>query len=140
MALDHVRIQNKLVELGQAGPFYACSYANRLLVQGAQIQPQEVLANQVGSAFGAPERNRRAFQFDRVDWTWELRLGFGEDAIMEAFEKNLNQNPIQLPANKAQGERQISLSIASVQYQHAPQQGAKGFKVVYLINARLWPL
>ena len=141
MALDHVRVQNKLVDLGLVGPFYNVSYdAAGKAVQGAVISPAEVVANEVASAFGLPERNRRGYRFDRETLTWELRMGFNSDVILEEFERSVLGAPIQLVANKALGERQISLELLSVQYQHPPQQAAKTTKVTYLVNARLWPL
>lgn len=141
MALDFVRIQNKLVDLGRAGPFYAVAYgADGKATAGAAVDPSEVVVNEVASSFGLPERSRRGYQLDRGAWTWELRLGFNQDVLLEQFERAVLGSPIQLPANKALGERQVSLELQSVQHQHPPQQGAKTTKVTYLVNARLWPL
>lgn len=141
MALDFVRVQNKLVDLGRAGPFYSVSYAaDGKATAGAAIDPAEVVANEVSSSFGLPERSRREYRLDRSNWAWELRLGFNQDVLLEEFEKAVLRAPIQLVANKALGERQISLELQSVQLAHPTQQGAKTTKVTYLINARLWPL
>lgn len=149
--LDSVRIQNKLIDLGMAGPFYAYTFDPTTKKQAitmttdpvpvpVTVTPAEVLAFDLSGTFGFPERNRRTYRLDRQDWIWELRLGFNGAAYLERFEQNWNENPLLLPADKTNGLRGVSLELRSVGYVHPPTQGPKATKVTYTLNARLWPL
>lgn len=141
MALEKVRVQNKLIDMGLAGPYYAITYnTSQKAVRGAVVQPAEVLANEVSANFGLPERNRRSYRDDRLEWLWELRLSFNQEVTLEEFEQTIMAAPILLPADKNAGNRQVSLHFRSVSYIHPPTQSPRtGTKVTYLMNARLWP-
>jgi hypothetical protein len=141
---DAERIQNKLIDLGTAGPFYAISYtaAGKLVVTNplVTVTPAEVLAEDLSSVYGLPERNRRSYRLDRQEWLWELRLGFNGAVYTERFEQNWAANPLLLPADKTNSLRGVSLELKSVGYVHPPKHGPKTTKVTYTLNARLWPL
>lgn len=146
--LDSQRIQNKLIDIGRAGPFYAVTFdANGKIAvtlsapdTPVTVTPAEVLAMDLSSQYGLPERNRRTYRLDRQEWIWELRLGFNGAVYLERFEQTWAGNPLLLPADKTNSLRGVSLELKSVGYVHPPAQGPKTTKVTYTLNARLWPL
>jgi hypothetical protein len=140
--VDKIRIQNALIDLALNGTFYLVSYdADHKAVLGAAVAPAEALANEVTSGFDEPERNRRRYRRDRTEWIWQLRVGFHQEVVLDAFEEAWNASPIFLPADSGLGYRRCSLELRRSNYTHPPTQDPKGgTKVVYEVNARLWPV
>lgn len=144
MSYQRTRIQLALMNAANAGTFYPVSYdVNTKLPSvddAASVQPQTVLANELTASFGEPVRNRRAEYRERGDWTFELRLEFNQEVVLERFEESLESEPIKLARDDLTGLRQVTLELEDADYSHPTMQGsAKGTRVAYRFNARVSP-
>lgn len=144
LLFDRIRIQNKLVELAKAGPFYPVSYANGdSSANTAQtVAPSSAIANEVSASFSQAVRNRMRDMRERTEWQFQLLIGFDQEVVCEAFERALTDNPVKLlrdPNNSL--KQQVTLELRDAEYRHPVQQeGRTGTFVTYTFEARLSPL
>lgn len=145
MALDRIRIQNKLVEVALAGTYRPVTYnADTQMAsadEGSSVTPAGAIANETRSTWSASAaRNRREYVHDRASWRFVMFILFDQEVTLEEFERSLVNQPIRLLRDDALGVRQVTLHLIESEYDHAAQQeSATGTKVRYYFEADLSP-
>lgn len=144
-ALSKERIQNKILELGKAGPYYAVSYDPTTGVaaadEGANIAPASCTTNETRALFG-PAHTKQYESRDVKVWSFELRVAFDREVTLEKFLTNLADRPPILPMDTVTGQRQVTLNLAgfALLNAHPPQQQpARGTHARVDIEAVLAP-
>ena len=140
MTTNRERIQNKLIDLAEAGPFYGVSYESRRPIVSLQADttPIHIKALETGSEFDQPDLNRQSFIRERSNWTWELRLQFKTEVNLEAFEELIAAEPPVLLSTSSL--RQVTLLLEKSDPEHpVQQQASQGTQVVYTFEAHLSP-
>ena len=140
--LDTVRIQNKLVDLGKAGPFYRATYdgaGKKVVDETTAIVPVTVLANEVAATFDMSPVNKRDYVLDRQTWSWLLKLSFSCEVTGEAFESALMDNPPILAKDTAH-KRQVILKLVRLTPKHPPTQDpGQGSQLDYAFEVQSTP-
>jgi len=141
---DRVRIQNALVAEALTGPFYAVTYDATTKVATGDVNTPitpTAIANEVDASFEPAVLHRRGYRRERQTWTFELRLQFQREAVLEAFEDRMLLSPPILPRDPASGlPAQITLNLRGSRIQHPVQQEAPtGSFVIYTFEATRSP-
>lgn len=135
-------IHDLLVTTGAAGAFKQARYTSArpsLLVEGADISPASVEANEVRGSFGIDGQYGRDFRQERQGWAWLLVMRFDGEAILQAFEDSLMQSPLFIARDVSDGRPQaVRLLMEDSAYEHPPRGGASnGTEVTYRFVAEL---
>jgi hypothetical protein len=143
---DKCRIQNRLVALAKAGPFYPVTYdvttkvatVSATALAAAQI---DALANETACRFVPSKLNRRSLVHERDGWTFELRIQLQSECVLEAFEDAILQDPPKLLKDPANGlNYQVRLLLVDSRVTHPIQQEAStGTHVIYTFAAERTP-
>lgn len=134
---NRIRIQNKLIEIAEAGIFYPVSYKERKAdsideLHARRVSPSSVRANETVSSFEVDEKYRRELRLARTGWTFQLILQFDSEVVLEDFEESLQVSPPNLAADSDSGQRSAILLVEDAQYEHPPQsEGRGGTEVKY---------
>ncbi len=141
---NRIRVQEALIAAAKAGVFYPVSYDPDTQVptvdEANPATPHTTLANEVGTNFERAVRHRMTNKRERATWSFQLRLKFSQEVLLEVFEDALSANPIQLPAVPAEGLRQVMLELEDSDPTHPVQQeSTAGTQVVYNFKASLSP-
>lgn len=144
MGLEKTRIQNKLIEILQEGPFYGVSYdsTTRLLTvgDGSAVTPSSVAVQETRAIFDVSERNRQTFRRDRTTWQWLAIVKFENEVSSEEFEQIVLADPPTLESDSSEGLRAVRLDFLNADYRHPPQQqSSNGSQIEYEIQAVLYP-
>lgn len=144
--LEKIRVQNALIALGQAGPFYAVSYDKDtklateidVLVDPA-VAPAHVAANETSSAFAEDVRYGRSYRWARSGWTWQLACHFNQEVTGWRAEEEWRSSPPILARDEANGlTHQVTLLLQSASYEHPIKQGPhSGSRFTFIFEARL---
>ncbi|MFG0317078.1 MAG: hypothetical protein ACF8XB_07395 [Planctomycetota bacterium JB042] len=108
----------------------------------SSVTPAEALANEISAEFSVPQRNRQTLLRSRSRWRWELIVGFhnGTVSLLE-FEKALNEPPLRVAADPANGLPQVTLNLVSSAYKHPTRQSpSKGTQATFVFEASLGPI
>ncbi len=135
-------IHDALCTLAEQGTFIAASYDSEMceLVQGLQIQPASVEANEIDSAYAIDERHGSKFLQDFTQWQWLVIVRFHQEAICEPWVRSLLEDPPCLARNPESGNRQIRLLLLDTKYEHPPREGASnGTLARFRFQAELSP-
>ncbi len=127
--LNKIRIQNELITLGQAGPYYRTTYdcatdlADEIDENATPtvVSPTSIKANEIASSFDKAASYRRSVGRDRTSWSWLLRLQFNCEVTAERLEENLLDSPpclVMLGTNNQ--TRQVRLDLVRTDYIHPP--------------------
>ena len=134
------KIHDALIAAAKQGTFVVADYDPDTceLVQGLQVQPGSCEANEVASQFRIEGRHGRYYRQDRAQWQWLLILRFHQEVITELFENELIANPICIPREDGDNQRQGRLRLLDATPSHPPRQGASnGTEVTYRFSAEL---
>lgn len=142
--VEKVRIQNALIALGQAGPFYALTYdkttklANDIDTGVATpVTAPWVAANEIQSEFGIDPRHGRDRKLKRLTWSWILICRFNEEVTAEEAEKLWLNSPSIL-ARTAQFPGQVTLDLLRTTYTHPTKhESHSGSQFDFTFEARL---
>lgn len=139
--MQRTAVQNKIVDLANAGKFYAINYDSETGHASADtdkvIAPASAVANEVFSTARPAERHRRSDRLERAEWAFVLHLGFHLEVTVEQFEADLWKTPSILPADATAGHRQITLQLLRCEYTHPKQHGSGGTDAVLTFKANL---
>ena len=133
------KIRDELVRQAKLGTFITVTYDKDTdeLIQGLQVQPQSIEANEVTSNYKIEDAFGRDYVQDWQRWPWVMILRFGTEIIAEAFERSLMDSPIcikRLPGE----DRQVHVLLVDAQYTHPPrQEPSNGTVVRYRFQAEL---
>lgn len=129
MELNVVRIQNELRQLVLDGTFYTKitdRHTGKVYIEESKTaKPVAVLANEVASQFGMPDRNRQRMRRERQTWTFQVKVQFSEEVALEPFEEALIANPPVLTHDAKEGLPQVRLDLIQSVYDHPVQQEAE---------------
>lgn len=142
---NYERIQRRLLIEGSVGPFYAVSVdpdTKVPTVDGAtSIAPASVLAEELSTDFGTPQRNRRTNRSERRSWRWVMICKFNQNVTSESAEKRLIATNILLPRDPANDLEQVTLKLLDTDPFHPPQQNpSSGTSVKFTFEAELAPV
>lgn len=143
--LQKERIQNALVDLGKAGPYYAVSFdpdtGHATADESVSVAPTSAYADEVSASFQPAHNRIEKPQLDWRNWMFALDLQFSERVTIEPFANKLSQTPPVLAGDFPAGQRQVTLILNSFdKLVHPPQQQPQtGTKARLLIEARLSP-
>src|SRR5688572_7743426 len=133
------RIHDALCEAAEAGTFIAVTYDSEAceLVQGLQVPPASVEANELSATFAVETRHGRKFLQDVTGWEWLLILRFHQEVICEPFQRALLEDPICLPREPGE-DRQVHLLMQGATYEHPPRENpSNGTLARYRFRAQL---
>lgn len=122
---QRLRIQAKLVEIAEAGDFFAVRYEGNKPVpiipaEAATVSPKTAYANETGvSRFALDPKQGRFRTLKRSGWPFDLNLTFSQEVLLDPFLQSLLRPPV-LPAED--GLRPVELILETIQVTH-PQQG-----------------
>src|SRR5687767_5447889 len=90
--LNKIRVQQKLVEIGLAGPYYQVAYdaneADDVDPETAEVvAPVSAQANEVASGWDTDTQYGRNKVQGRTNWEWRLQLSFSKEVTLEAAEE-----------------------------------------------------
>lgn len=148
MALSNkTRIQQALMALGRAGPYYQVNYAAggsdpvQVETTGATPTPTQdpssVACNEINCSFEVDQRYGRSEKRDRTVWTFNLICKFDREVTSEFAEEIWTDNPPTLPRDASNGLRQAVLQLTDAVYQHPTRRGSSGTLVTFTFEARL---
>ena len=108
----------------------------------AKVSPSSVHVDEVKKDFVPAVRNRQHLVLDTAGWLFQLKMAFPCTVALELFERDLKEQPIQLPRDVANGlPHQITLLLKpGTVYKHPVQSEGAGTEVSYNIEAQLSPL
>lgn len=141
---EKIRIQNALIVLGQAGPFYAVTYdpttklaADIEIGVDPTVTPPWVISNEIQAEFDPDPRHGRDRKLRRMSWSWILICRFNEEVTpFEAEWLWLNSPPI-LPRT-ADFPEQVTLDLLRTTYTHPTTQSSySGSQIEFTFEARL---
>lgn len=144
--IDKIRIQNALIQRGQGGDYYAVSYSpsTKLATEvdtlsASKVTPQNVMAQELASAFGVDPKHGRDLVEQRTTWSWALVIEFSKEVTLHVAEETWLANPLTLARDEANGlTRQVTLHLVRVDYKHPTfQEAHKGTRATYFFEARL---
>ena len=128
---NKVRIQNKLVELAQAGRFFKVTYdpvtkkANDVDDTVDTLEPPaSVLANEIQQTFSIDPQMGRKRILKRDSWVFQLFCTWDREITVEFFEKDLLDPLPRLPDDKANDLEDVTLILNRTEVNHPPQQNA----------------
>lgn len=128
---NKIRIQNKLIELAQAGRFFAVTYdpatkkANDVDDTTDPVDPPaSVLANEIRQTFDIDPHMGRKQIGRRHGWTFQLLCTWNREVTVEFFEKDLLDPLPRLNDDKANGLEDATLILGLTEVTHPPQQNA----------------
>lgn len=143
--VESIEIQQKLIAMAEAGPFYAVIYAvgNRSATDidadapPSAVSPASAVAHEIRAGFAVETTHGRARKRVRDSWTWRLIVQFdGEVTGYEAEE--LWMTTPQRIAKGTNNRRQVTLELEDASYTHPTrQQSQSGTRIEYTFNARL---
>lgn len=153
MKFYRTEIQNALVAAAMAGVFPIVSYdptthvastsyvSGDLLAVGSWVAPVAALANEINGSFEEARLQRRKYQLDRTNWTFQLKLEFNREVVLELFEDSLRVTPPRVLRDPTNGlTNQVTLRLIDVVPTHPIQQeSSTGTKAVYRFEARITP-
>jgi len=140
------RIRAFLKQMVSEGIFHPVSYdatlgTHRVLTEES-VSPAESIVNETQAAFGQPVRNRRYAHQEKLEWHWEMQLGFSSEVNLESFEDQLAAAALIIPRETTDEYDllQVTLEAAQASYDHPPQQDPSvGTRAVYTFRARVMP-
>lgn len=129
--VDKVRVQNAILGLLQAGPYYAVTYSpttkfaeNIDTASATPITPASAVANEKAATFEIDQRHRRDLKFDRTSWAWVGIVKFNREVTAHAAEEAWSTDPLVLPRSTGDDPfRQATIHLIASSYQHPIKQG-----------------
>lgn len=95
-----------------------------------------ILCNEINGVFEEDPQYKRSRILRRSGWTFQIKMRFDREVLLEAFEQSWMQNPLVIPA--ANGLPQVTLLLQTSEPVHPVQQsGANGTIVTYTFEAEL---
>lgn len=107
---------------------------------GTSVAPRGVYSNEIRSSYRPPKLHRRGgAKRERDEWTFDLLILFDREVSSEQFEEEISDTPIVL-ARDANHDRQVTLFLREVNYEHPPQQDSgDGSKMRFVFKAEMSP-
>lgn len=147
-ALDKQRIHAAIMSLVESCTFVKVKFSpggagGMTMATGDEndaVRPTSVVLDEVHASFRPALRNRQTMTFEKSEWRFQLHLGFPCAVSLEELEARLTESGIVLPANRADGTRQIRIALVEAPYLHPPQgQPANGTLVRLTLSAEVGP-
>ena len=140
---NKVRSQNKLIELAQAGRFFAVTYDKNTKkandvddTTDPVIAPASVLANEIQQNFSIDPLMGRKRILQRDSWVFQLLCTWDQEVTVEFFEKDLLDPLPRLPDDKANELEDVTLILNRTEVLHPPtQQAANGTAAKFTFEA-----
>lgn len=146
---DKLKIQKAMIALARAGEFYQVDYdeqgapidfardtEDNIPIGtpiGTRISPGSVGCNEVSSRFAPDTRQGRRVATKASEWLFELVLAFDKEALLEWFEKSINQN---VPIVRLDNGTSALLRLRQKTVRHPiRQQSSGGTQVTYTVLA-----
>lgn len=141
--IDKVRIHNALIDLLQAGPYYAVTHDSSTKhaadvdeAVDTAVSPSSAAANEVSSSYDVDSRHGRDYKRSRSRWSWLGIVKFDQEVTSWRAEESWLNSPLILPSSA--GFRQATLELAGATYQHPiKQQGHNGSVIEFTFEIRL---
>ena len=95
-----------------------------------------IICNETGSIFEEDPLYKRGRILQRSSWTFQIKMRFDREVLLEVFEESWMRSPLVIPATE--NHKQITLLLQSSDPTHPVQQsGANGTAVTYTFEAQV---
>lgn len=136
-------IQDKLIELAEAGRFFRVRYSSDrkpLTIDPdaaeLRVRPTSIAVNEASATFEPDELFGRDVRQRRTSWLFELRLGFDHETTVAFFEEDVADSAPRIP--KTEHHTYALLRIVDAEYTHPVREGSGGGStVVFQFEAQI---
>jgi len=140
---DKIRIQNALLALIEAGPYFPVNYPPGSKIASdvdplidTPYPPDSAQTNEIDAGFEVDPRYGRALILDRPQWLWLAKVKFNREITAYHAEEAWQGDPLILP--KTTDFRQATLILQRATYGHPIKQSAhNGTLIEFTFAARL---